>query len=83
MFFSANSPLDFSSGTEIKPQQEDDMNKTLILQRIDDQGGRRRVKDRRFQVSNAPDTEKRTNWHRRNGLDQRIRNQERIRFENK
>ncbi|MFH2065919.1 MAG: hypothetical protein ABIK15_12035 [Pseudomonadota bacterium] len=45
-------------------------------QQQDDHGGRRQLKDRRFQVPAAPDEAKRTNWKRRSGLDQRTGNHE-------
>jgi len=45
-------------------------------QKQNDHGGRRRIKDRRFQVPVPPDKERRTNWKRRNGMDQRIKNNE-------
>jgi hypothetical protein len=48
------------------------MKKVITRKLEDDQGGRRQVKDRRFQVSVTPEEEKRTNWHRRCGFDQRL-----------
>ncbi|GAB6908942.1 hypothetical protein DESC_150049 [Desulfosarcina cetonica] len=38
-----------------------------------DNGGRRRVRDRRVLISGPPGVERRTHWERRNGLDRRIR----------
>lgn len=39
-----------------------------------DNGGRRRVRDRRFLVSSVPAyRERRTNWERRSGFDRRLR----------
>jgi hypothetical protein len=60
------------------------MKQSVIRQQQDDRGGRRRLKDRRFQVPAAPlGEEKRTNWRRRSGIDQRIQKQERTFVEKK
>lgn len=59
------------------------MKQSAIRQQEDDRGGRRRLKDRRFQVPAAPGEEKRTNWRRRSGIDQRIQKQERTFVEKK
>lgn len=40
---------------------------------IADNGGRRRVRDRRFLVTVPFAREKRTNWERRSGYDRRLR----------
>ena len=40
---------------------------------VADNGGRRRVKDRRFLVSIPRSLERRTNWDRRSGYDRRLR----------
>ncbi|RJP74746.1 MAG: hypothetical protein C4522_22500 [Desulfobacteraceae bacterium] len=56
--------------------QEDFMKHSDTRQQKDDRGGRRQLKDRRFQVPAAPDEENRTNWKRRSGLDQRTGNHE-------
>ena len=37
-----------------------------------DNGGRRRIRDRRFLVSAAPGKERRTKWERRSGYDRRL-----------
>lgn len=46
-----------------------------ILKAIDvaDNGGRRRVRDRRFLVSVPCAQERRTNWDRRSGYDRRLK----------
>ncbi len=38
-----------------------------------DNGGRRRIRDRRFLVSMPSRRERRTNWERRSGYDRRLR----------
>ncbi|MBC2713455.1 MAG: hypothetical protein HGJ94_21380 [Desulfosarcina sp.] len=40
---------------------------------VADNGGRRRVRDRRFLVSAPCDRERRTNWERRSGYDRRLK----------
>ena len=40
---------------------------------IADNGGRRRVRDRRFLVSVPWKRERRTNWERRSGFDRRLK----------
>ena len=49
------------------------MDKILTAIDITDNGGRRRVRDRRFLVSAPFTREKRTNWDRRSGYDRRLR----------
>lgn len=49
------------------------MEKTLTALEVADNGGRRRVKDRRFLVSIPCGRERRTNWDRRSGYDRRLR----------
>jgi hypothetical protein len=48
------------------------MEKILTAIDITDNGGRRRVRDRRFLVSVPFAREHRTNWDRRSGYDRRI-----------
>jgi hypothetical protein len=86
LFFSCflSSPhLDTGFGTGIKSKSGGCMKQSIIRQQKDDHGDRRRLKDRRFQVPASPSEEKRTNWRRRNGWDQRIQNQERTAVEKK
>lgn len=40
---------------------------------VADNGGRRRVRDRRFLVTVPCDRERRTNWDRRSGYDRRLK----------
>ena len=40
---------------------------------VPDNGGRRRVRDRRFLVTVPCDRERRTNWDRRSGYDRRLK----------
>ena len=40
---------------------------------VRDNGGRRRIRDRRFLVSSPIVRERRTNWERRSGYDRRLR----------
>jgi hypothetical protein len=40
---------------------------------VTDNGGRRRIRDRRFLVSSPIVRERRTNWERRSGFDRRLR----------
>ncbi len=49
------------------------MEKILASIDITDNGGRRRVRDRRFLVSAPFNRERRTNWDRRSGYDRRLR----------
>jgi hypothetical protein len=49
------------------------MEKSLTTLDVADNGGRRRVQDRRFLVSIPCGREKRTNWDRRCGYDRRLR----------
>lgn len=49
------------------------MEKVLRTIDLTDNGGRRRIKDRRFLVSVPYENERRTNWERRNGYDRRLR----------
>ena len=49
------------------------MEKRSTAIEVSDNGGRRRVKDRRFMVSIPYSLERRTNWDRRNGYDRRLR----------
>ena len=49
------------------------MEKSLTAVEVADNGGRRRVLDRRFMVSVPCDQERRTNWDRRSGYDRRLR----------
>ena len=49
------------------------MEKSVMAVEVADNGGRRRVMDRRFMVSVPCDRERRTNWDRRSGYDRRIR----------
>jgi hypothetical protein len=49
------------------------MGKILTAVEVADNGGRRRIIDRRFMVSVPYDQERRTNWERRNGYDRRLR----------
>jgi len=49
------------------------MEKGLTALEVADNGGRRRVKDRRFLVSIPCGRERRTNWDRRSGYDRRLR----------
>jgi hypothetical protein len=49
------------------------MEKILTAIDITDNGGRRRVRDRRFLVSVPFAREHRTNWDRRSGYDRRLR----------
>jgi hypothetical protein len=49
------------------------MEKILTAVEVADNGGRRRVRDRRFMVSVPCDRERRTNWDRRSGYDRRLR----------
>ncbi len=41
--------------------------------KVIDNGGRRRIRDRRFWVSSPIARERRTNWERRSGYDRRLR----------
>jgi len=49
------------------------MEKSLTTVEVVDNGGRRRVHDRRFLVSVPCGQERRTNWDRRSGYDRRLR----------
>ena len=49
------------------------MEKSTTAIDVADNGGRRRVKDRRFLVSIPCRLERRTNWDRRSGYDRRLR----------
>ncbi len=49
------------------------MEKLKTVWDVADNGGRRRVRDRRFLVSVPCDRERRTNWDRRNGYDRRLK----------
>jgi hypothetical protein len=49
------------------------MEKILTASDLADNGGRRRIKDRRFLVSVPYENERRTNWERRSGFDRRLR----------
>lgn len=49
------------------------MEKILTTIDITDNGGRRRIRDRRFLVSVPFSSEQRTNWDRRSGYDRRLR----------
>lgn len=49
------------------------MEKSISAVEVADNGGRRRLKDRRFLVSKPYGRERRTNWDRRSGYDRRIR----------
>ncbi len=49
------------------------MEKILTTIGVADNGGRRRIRDRRFLVSAPFTRERRTNWDRRNGYDRRLR----------
>jgi hypothetical protein len=49
------------------------MEKSVMAVDVADNGGRRRVMDRRFMVSVPCDRERRTNWDRRSGYDRRFR----------
>ncbi len=49
------------------------MQKNLTAVDVADNGGRRRVRDRRFLVSVPYTPERRTNWERRSGYDRRLR----------
>ena len=42
-------------------------------EKIADNGGRRRIRDRRFLVSTPPAYDRRTNWERRSGYDRRLK----------
>ena len=46
-------------------------NPTII--HIPDNGGRRRIRDRRFLISVSREQDRRTNWERRSGYDRRLR----------
>ena len=49
------------------------MEKTITAIDVTDNGGRRRVRDRRFLVSVPFPQDRRTNWERRSGYDRRLR----------
>jgi hypothetical protein len=49
------------------------MEKSFTILEVADNGGRRRVRDRRFLVSIPCGREQRTNWDRRSGYDRRLR----------
>ena len=49
------------------------MEKKLTAVEVADNGGRRRIADRRFLVTVPCDRERRTNWDRRSGYDRRLR----------
>lgn len=49
------------------------MQKILMAVEVADNGGRRRVVDRRFIISVPCDQERRINWDRRSGYDRRLR----------
>ncbi len=49
------------------------MRKRVTVIEVADNGGRRRIMDRRFMVSVPCNQERRTNWDRRSGYDRRIR----------
>jgi hypothetical protein len=49
------------------------MEKSIRTIDIRDNGGRRRIKDRRFLVTVPYENERRTNWERRSGYDRRLR----------
>jgi hypothetical protein len=49
------------------------MEKILTAIDMTDNGGRRRIRDRRFLVSVPCEGERRTNWERRSGYDRRLR----------
>jgi hypothetical protein len=49
------------------------MEKILNGIELADNGGRRRVRDRRFLVTVPCDRERRTNWDRRSGYDRRLK----------
>lgn len=49
------------------------MDKSALPLEVADNGGRRRVQDRRIMVSVPRGREQRTNWERRSGYDRRLR----------
>jgi hypothetical protein len=49
------------------------MEEKLTVVDVADNGGRRRLRDRRFLVSVPRAIERRTNWDRRSGYDRRLR----------
>lgn len=49
------------------------MEKVLTTVDVTDNGGRRRVRNRRFLVSVPCGRDRRTNWDRRSGYDRRLR----------
>lgn len=49
------------------------MDKILMAIEVADNGGRRRIRDRRFLVSVPFPKDRRTNWERRSGYDRRLR----------
>ena len=49
------------------------MDNSALPLEVADNGGRRRVQDRRFMVSVPRGREQRTNWDRRSGYDRRLR----------
>ena len=49
------------------------MENKLTAVEVADNGGRRRIRDRRFLVSAPCTRERRTNWERRSGFDRRLR----------
>ncbi|MCB2146150.1 MAG: hypothetical protein KQI81_06715 [Deltaproteobacteria bacterium] len=49
------------------------MEKKITAVEVADNGGRRRIADRRFLVTVPCDRERRTNWDRRSGYDRRLR----------
>lgn len=49
------------------------MQKILTAIEVADNGGRRRIRDRRFLITVPRDGERRTNWDRRSGYDRRLR----------
>lgn len=49
------------------------MEEKLTAVEVADNGGRRRIRDRRFLVSAPCAIERRTNWERRSGFDRRLR----------
>ncbi len=49
------------------------MDKNLTAIDLVDNGGRRRIRDRRFLVTVPYEDDRRTNWERRSGYDRRLR----------
>jgi len=59
------------------------MSRSPISEHPADHNGRRRIKDRRFLVSQPYKTERRTNWKRRYGYDRRLMHQKNMNSDEK